>query len=220
MSGPRERELKLRIASLDAFLDLRDGTRWGTRSTPQRQVNHYFDTGDLLLARRRILLRIREAAGCVLTLKCGREVSPGSFDSLELERDVDRAVLARALADPATILDLGIAPVGELLRRVGRIPLVVAGTLVNERVRRGVGGWTLEVDRVTFPDGTESFEVEIETEDVERLELWVERELLGRGICVGPQRRTKLEQLIGWRSACDSADVGPREPQEPIGSQP
>ena len=154
MAECRECEVKFRIASRGDYLELRDSARWGTRGPAIRQVNHYFDTSDLDLARRRMLLRIREAETCVLTLKCGEEVSPGNFDSLEIEAPVTRELLERALAHPPSLLDEDLPAVRELSRRLGRPGLVLAGTLVNERVRRDVAGWTLELDRLTFPDGS------------------------------------------------------------------
>lgn len=216
MSGARECELKLRIARQSDFLDLRDGPRWGGRAAPERQVNHYFDTLDLELARQRVLLRIRDRDGerCVLTLKCGREVAPGSFDSLELEGEVPSSVLRAALQDPMSILDLRLPAIDELVRRLGRPQLVLAGTLLNERVRRWIGGWTLEVDRVTFPDGSESYELEVESEDQGRLRRWVDEELMAKGLALEPQRRTKFEQLLDWLAARRAAPGEERHPCE------
>ena len=206
MTVQRECELKFHIEERPDFLDLRDSERWGTRSVPERQVNHYFDTEDLLLAKQRILLRIREAEGCVLTLKCGREVSPGNFDSLEIESEVSPGLLAAAREHPPMLLDLDLPGIDELKRRVGHVALRTAGTLENERVRREIGGWTLEVDRLSFPDGTETYELEIETVDVDGARAWIDRELRSRGMRLEPQRRTKFERLLDWYA---TRDAGP-----------
>jgi uncharacterized protein YjbK len=56
----REKELKFHIASREDFRRLRDDPAWGTKSEPERQVNHYFDSSDRRLVRSRVLLRLRE----------------------------------------------------------------------------------------------------------------------------------------------------------------
>jgi len=199
----REKELKFLIASREDFRRLRDDPAWGTRSEPERQVNHYFDSSDRRLVRARVLLRLREEGiRVVLTLKCGTEVRPGFFDSLEIEEEVDPGVLARALEEPESLVDLPLAAIAELQRRFGRPPLVVAGTLVNERVRRetGVGpsNLVLEVDRLLFPDGSEAYELEIETSDPPRAEAWVHDTIIAAGVRLEPQRMTKMERFLEW----------------------
>jgi len=68
-------------------------------------------------------------------------------------------------------------------------------------VRRELQGWILEVDCLTLPDGSQIYEIEIETEAVDRAWDWVERNLRARGLRLVPQRRTKFEELIEWRRA-------------------
>lgn len=201
MSQGRELELKFRLPRRADFLKLRDGPEWGERLVPRRQVNHYFDTADGRFARSRILLRIRrEPGGDVMTLKCGEEKSPGVFDSLELEQDLDATTLQAALERPDVLWELQVPPVEELRRRVGAPPLVSVGFLENERVERRVGGRRLEVDRMTFADGRELHELELETEDAGEEAAWVRREIAGRGILLVPERRTKLELFLAWKS--------------------
>lgn len=196
MTSSRERELKFEIVRREDYLELRDGAAWGTRAEPQMQINHYFDTRDDALLRSRTLLRIREAGSRrVLTLKCGVEVRPGFFDSLELESAVSEEELSQALQRPEAMLDWNHGAIGELKKRLGRPALRVSGRLVNERVRRRVALEQLEVDRLTFPDGSEAYELEIETDDVERTEAWLRQAILPRGILLEPQRLTKMERL-------------------------
>ncbi len=213
MKHEREKELKFRIASPEDFRRLRDDPAWGTRSEPERQVNHYFDSSDRRLVRSRILLRLREEGNRVLlTLKCGTEVRPGFFDSLEIEEEVAPGVLSRALETPGSLTDLPFAAIAELERRAGRLSLVVAGTLVNERVRRetGVGPsrLVLEVDRLLFPDGSEAHELEIETGDPPRAEAWVRDTIIAAGVRLEPQRMTKMERFLEW---LDRSGTGTRE---------
>jgi uncharacterized protein YjbK len=165
------------------------------------QINYYFDTSDLKLTRSRTLLRIRKAGECVLTLKCGKEVRPGFFDALELESRIPSASLAALVEEPQAILELAFPAIDELKRRFGKLEISLLGTLHNERVQRTIDGLVLEVDRVAFPDGSELYELEIETDEISRAEAWVERRLLSRGLCLRPQRFTKLEELLSWRRA-------------------
>src|SRR5262249_24104274 len=162
----------------EEFLSLRDAASWGQRGPAVPQLNYYFDTEDLKLARSRAMLRIRSAGDCVLTLKCGPEGRPGYFDSLELEAEIRQGALAAPLRKPGWILDLLLPPIEELKRRFGRLEVSLLGTLQNERVRRTIDGLVLEVDRITFPDGSEIFELEIETDDILRAEAWVDSKLI------------------------------------------
>jgi uncharacterized protein YjbK len=210
MAVNRERELKFHIGSLDDFLALRDAADLGTRGQPIRQVNRYFDTSDLLLAGQGIMLRAREAEQCYLTLKCGREVSAGTFDSQEFESVISRSCLLAALESPVSLLDLNVPAIGELTRRVGRPPLEVAGTLVNERLRREFQGRVLELDRMTFPDESENYELEMETDDLASARLWLEELLRARGVRFEPQTLTKFEQLLEWyRTHGDKRSIRP-----------
>ena len=206
MKSDRERELKFRIGSREDFLALRDGKAWGQRSAPLPQVNYYFDTQNLELVRSRAMLRLRNALECVLTLKCGEEVRPGFFDSLELEAAIPSGSLQALLERPDSLLDLSLPPIEELKRRFGRPQLLLIGTLENERVKRTIDGLVLEVDRVTFPDGSELYELEIETDEVLPAEAWVKATLIPRGLRLEPQRWTKLEELLQWQSRVRSEE--------------
>jgi uncharacterized protein YjbK len=196
MKAEREVELKFKIASREDFLDLRDSPRWGSRGSEERQVNHYFDTVDLLLVKSGAMLRIREEGDCTLTLKCGREVSPGLFDSREIESPVGLKILKAAVEEPRSLLELALDPIRELEARFGLPPLVFVGALVNERVRREHCGFHLDVDRLVFPDRSEEYELEIETHEPDRVMEWVSQ----LGLWLEPQRLTKLERLLRWYS--------------------
>lgn len=198
MKAEREVELKFKIASRGDFLDLRDSPQWGKRGTEKGQVNHYFDTVDLRLVKAGALLRIREEGDCTLTLKCGREVSPGLFDSREIDSPIGWRILKAAMEEPRSLLDLPLDPIHELKERFGLPPLIFVGTLTNERVRRDHGGFRLEVDRLIFPDRSEEYELEIETHDTGGA-----MELVSRlGLRLEPQRLTKLERLLRWYALC------------------
>jgi hypothetical protein len=216
VSGGREREIKLRLPSPEAFMSLRDGAGWGARAAPGLQVSHYFDTAGHDLARSRALLRIRReiptrssTGDLVLAFKHAEASRPGFFDSVEVEAPVGEPVLAAALEDPSSLLDLSLAPVTELSRRFERPALAWTGRLENERVRRTLEpgrappGWrrpvVLEVDRVVFPGGIEEHELEVELgpgTDARAAEAWLLDELRARGIVAEPEPFTKLERLL------------------------
>jgi uncharacterized protein YjbK len=217
MAQDRERELKYRIPARADFLHLRDAPEWGARQAPKRQVNHYFDTPDLALARAHVLLRVREESrppanaapedsgrqtAYRLTVKCAEEARPGYFDSLELEAELSEAVFQQALADPASLLDLPLAPLAEIRRRFGKPALAVIGRLENERVERsaipGAPFAAFEVDRLGFGDGGEEYELEVEVDEgvAPEAESWIEAHVRGRGIRLEPEPKTKLERLL------------------------
>jgi uncharacterized protein YjbK len=207
MSSGRECELKYRIVRREDFLDLRDGARWGARRAPESQINHYFDTPDKLLPKSGILLRIRETRGrFLLTLKCATEVRPGYFDSLELEAELDPVVARAALLEPNTLWEMPLTPLDELRRRCGQMALVAIGQLANERVRREVEGHGLEIDRLQFPDGSETHELEIEiaSDEVAAAQAWVQHRVVGGGILLEPETKSKLERFLVWKRDHDA----------------
>lgn len=129
-------------------------------------------------------------------MKLGAELRPGCFDSVELEQEVSAETLASVLERPPALLDLPGAAMDEVRRLFGRPPLVRVGVLENERVRRGGPGRPFEIDRIAFPDGSEAYELEVETEDLPGAEAWVRERVLGAGISLSPQRWTKMERLL------------------------
>ena len=202
----RERELKYSIPRVEDWRAIRDAPDWGERGSTEVQENFYFDTAARDLVRKGSLLRIRRSGGaCVLTLKHGRETSPGYFDSAEIEAPVAPEVLERAIGDPASLLELGLEPVRELIRLHGKPALVHLGTLENERVRRrveagGAGELVLEVDRMRFPDGSEAHELEIEvgSGQADAAAEWILDRARRRGLRLEPERATKLERFLAW----------------------
>ncbi|MGQ9590013.1 MAG: NYN domain-containing protein [Planctomycetota bacterium] len=216
-----EREVKFAIPSREDFLRLRDSPEWGAPGRTVRQFNYYFDTGDRLLGQNRILLRIREDAGpsgrrCTVTWKCGRETAPGVFESEEIEEEIPAAALDAARRDPGKLWEISPRVAAALSERIGRRPLGLAGSLENERTRREVGGWILELDRTSFPDGSENYELEIETDRPLEAKAWAEREVEGKGIRLAPERRTKYERLLarvgGARPASGGKESEPCAP--------
>jgi uncharacterized protein YjbK len=193
-----EEELKFSLAGPEDHRKLVGPGGLAGFAARHSQVNIYLDSADLLLARAMTMLRIRSVAGRrpLLTLKSGTEVEAGYFRSRELETEIPADLLPEIRRRPEALLGLDLAPVRELRERFGEPPLVVIGVLINERSDFRAGGLVLEVDRMTFPDGSEEFEVEVETTDPRQARSWVEAEFRRLGVSATPSRRTKFERLL------------------------
>lgn len=198
MKEPREKELKLDLVRREDYLKLISATILGVPDSTERQVNHYFDSSDFFLAERGAMIRLRLARVLTLTFKHGRETRDGSgyFDCVELETEVPRELLEEALQRPTVLAEHASPPAAALRRRFGALPLVYHGSVRNERLEYCSLSYPLVVDRVTFPDGGEAYELEIETEDQEGARRWIEGELRSRRIAFKPQHLTKLELLL------------------------
>lgn len=197
VNEPRERELKYRLRGVEDWQKLVEGNGLGHSRPARFQESDYFDTRDLSMLRVGAMLRIRRDGGLRLAFKQSRPEtrSSGFFDSCEYEADVPERVLDEALRNPCFLLTTGLSPVEEVLRRFGRLHLVHLGRLFNER-RPVVGRHVVEIDRMTFPDGREGFEVEIETDDPNDARAWIESHFRARAITADPWPRTKLESFL------------------------
>ncbi len=202
MSAPREKELKYRIPDFESYSRLIRAKDLGVVGPPFSQENHYFDSHDLRLLRARAMFRLRRTDRLVLGFKLGGETreTAGYFDFLEVEEAVPPETLDAALASPSTLLESSYAPALAVLKRFGRVALDYLGCLLNER-RCIEGPYRLEIDRMQFSDGAESYQVEIETDDPEGASRWVDAEMRDRGIAATPHHKTKLEEFLEHRSA-------------------
>ena len=165
-------------------------------------TNHYFDTQELLVSRSMSMLRLRCSTElALLTLKVGSEIETGYFRSLEVEAPLDLTLAQRILRDPKTLDALDLEPLREFRVRFGRLSLLCVGSMENERALYRAGSFLVEVDRMVFPDGTEAYEVEIETEEPDRARAWLEGELRRLGVRAQPSRITKFGRLVEWMRA-------------------
>ncbi len=201
MSTP-ERESEVKLA-LDGPRDIEKLLGPDGLAGPRRvevQENLYFDTVDLVLARALAMLRLRLTAGKspLLTLKCGTEVEAGFFRSVEIEAPVDAPVAEGLRRDPPAVYRLNLEPINFLRERHGVLPLAVIGSLHNERTSVAAGRFLVELDRIRFPDGSEEFEVEIETEEPVAALTWIEGEFRRLGVRASPGRETKFARLVRW----------------------
>ena len=205
MSLPRERELKYLLrdqADYRRILECRD---WGELGPLRRLENRYYDTRDGLLARADTMLRLRSHDGWLLTYKHGSESHgiAGFFDAIEIETAVPEEIIYRVSAHgPKELLRSGLAPAEEVLKRFGAVHLVEIGRLVTERQRID-SRYPLELDRVHLPDGSEFFELEVETEEPQAVEEWLSGRFQDLGVRAVPQSLTKLQMLL---DRCEGED--------------
>ncbi|MBN1443184.1 MAG: CYTH domain-containing protein [Planctomycetes bacterium] len=199
----RERELKLELEGREAFERLIAAASVGASEGTAVHEDHYFDSSDLRLLRGGAVLRIRRSSRTVLTFKQGSESEGerGYFDAIEVEDAIADEVLDRVIERPALLLEGGWNAAREALRRFGpSIELRRLGVIRTERARRA-GEHVLEIDRVIFPDGSERYELEIETEDPASARRWIDARLAEIGARARPQRKIKLELLVEWLDA-------------------
>ena len=207
MEQAREQELKRSIAERHTFEALLgwSGFRLGPDAVPfgppsERQRNDYFDTDDLALIRQGCMVRVRQGNSIVLTVKCASERRDGYCDALELEGPLSEGERDRLLAAPQRLLDQDAEPAAELRRRFGRPELRHVGTLLNERYRRHWREYVVELDCMTFPDGHQEYELELElhgdTERIRRVETELVGELEAAGLRTTPSSETKMCRLF------------------------
>ena len=120
----------------------------------------------------------------------------GYFRSTEIESEIPPGWVQGILDVPGSLFGLDLPPVQEVRRLFGEPDLRIIGRLDNERSRFHGGGLTIEVDRMTFPDGSQEFEVEVETGDPGAARAWLLGEFLRLGVRHEPGRRTKFERLL------------------------
>ncbi len=194
----REQEIKYLLQGPDDYQKLAGPGGLSGLLGREHQENFYFDTPSLHLADHLTMLRIRTTSSgpARLTLKSGTEVEAGYFRSTEIEAVLSREVLKRVHREPGFLYHLDLKPVKELRARFGELPLVLVGELLNERCRFQSGGFLIELDRMTFPDGTQEFEVEVETRDPGLARAWLLEEFQRLGIRPEPGRQTKFERLV------------------------
>lgn len=145
-----ENELKISLGEGD-YLRLASLTD----EKPVRQVNHYFDTGDLSR-----MLRVRVKNGkYALQFKERVSVKDGVFNSVEQGREVDAAFLRKAMEEGADASFVN-GCFGCAFKHNPRY----LGFGVTERIKFCFKGFTLELDKTTV-DGATDFELECEADD-------------------------------------------------------
>jgi hypothetical protein len=222
MTGPLEIEVKLKLASADDHAALLRAL--GAEGEPRRQRNRFLDGPRGELSAARLALRLREEVTAAtrrttLTLKLAGGAAGAVHQRVEFEAELDVPV-EELLMDPARILDLDVAPVRELRRRLPDLAsLISSGGFENERhaiparmLLPGPGAETpvplrWEVDRTDFGDGRVEHEVEVELPEAaaaagltpEALAAWVRGRLDGLGVRWAEQPESKFARFRRYR---------------------
>ena len=140
------------------------------------QTNHYFADPLGLLARDRVMVRVRESVNeagegpqpVVLTIKKRAEVNNGLFIAQEDEYELDPGAWQVVRDQGGDLRQAEVKPLEALCESIGVSMLFKVGAFRNTRRCIPFQGLMLEVDRTEFPGGRVDVEVEVETEDVER----------------------------------------------------
>jgi len=178
------------------------------------QRNHYLDTTDRLLARRRIMLRVRITAARVMcTAKAGAAMVDGVMRVSEWEAPLEPAAAAawRAGRSSCVLRDLppcaalaagplaGVADVGgrtlhvigvmQTTRRAYRLAATQLGLAAGPDL-------VLELDHSLFPAGGERFELEVEHRDASQLKSGITALLDDLGISWQAAKMSKYQQFL------------------------
>ena len=194
-----ERELKLGLTHPDDLHRL-------LNALPEpraiiEQSNHYFIDMAGRLAESRTMVRVRvstqrPAQGgtlIVLTRKRRLEARSGYFVAEEVECPIGLDDWAKIQAGELDLLDLGSEPLMDLALSP---PLICHGVMHNRRHVIESGGYTLEVDRTSFPGDKVEVEVEVETEDPEGARAHLHAIAQGAEVSLFNQTRGKYARFI------------------------
>lgn len=160
----KEQELKLLINNkgFQKLLNIAE-----CNSIPLRQTNYYFDTPELDLEKNGITLRIRQQNTdwyICLKAKKGKNRHYSFVTSLELENKVTDKALEECRSNPNVIVNYLQKEARLLLQNIINInKLNLLGFINNERYcMKLFKNFIFELDYSTFPNGIESYELEIE----------------------------------------------------------
>jgi len=140
-----------------------------------------------------VALRLREVGGATeATIKrSGGAPTNGLFVHDEQSERLDAGVAVTFISGERPIEEL------PLVARAGLCgPFRYVGIILTRRHVYRVGDLPLEVDQVTFPDGAEEWELEVEIPDAGARRSEIE-DLAGRaGVSLRPSEKTKLGRLL------------------------
>jgi len=202
-----EVELKMALVSADRLPALLDALPAPSAVVEQR--NHYFVAdqpmdADTPPAMVRVRESYRVSAGGELTREAitltvkrrTKEADSGLFVAEEHEQPVPPDFWAAVGRGEATV-DEADGPALAWLRGQGRLgTLRRQGAMRNRRHVVAFDGFTLEVDRTEFPDGSVDAEVEVETDDPEGARAVVTRAAEAAGVALREQTMTKYNRFL------------------------
>jgi adenylate cyclase class IV len=196
-----ERELKM---ALDGPTDLATIlSRLPAPTDTVEQHNHYFVDPHSLLSTLGMMVRVREERSpeapaprqVILTLKRRVSVSDGVFVAHEMESCLPPEDWEEVRAGARDLLSLSSDGL-QTIRDLGVSQLQLRGTMVNLRRKISLGGFILEVDQTTFPNGVIESEIEVETERPEEARAMLEDVARTAGITLRLQTRGKYGRLL------------------------
>ena len=209
-SGPPGERLSLEVELKLALVDPnRLGALLAALPTPVRVVeqhNHYFVHAGQAGAGVPAMVRVRESfeerdgamvlKAITLTVKRRHQTVDGLFVAEEHEQPVAGA-LWEAIGRGEAPLEGVAGPALDWLRAQGPLgPLRRQGAMTNRRHVVPLGGYTLEVDRTAFPDGSVDVEVEVETDDAAGARAVVEAAAAEAGVALVDQTMTKYARFL------------------------
>lgn len=192
MSTERETELKF-LLDQAAFAKL--SSALGPAQRTERFTNRYYSI-EPPSDRKDWVLRLREySSRRLLTLKIGREVQPGIFDSTEHTDVVESP-------NPEDWMDTSVMRV--FRKEVSQLPIKIQGTVVNQRsvyaTPLGFGNFW-ELDRTEYPSGEVFWELEVEVpffanEELEQRSKEISAFLESLKIGFQPSRQSKYARFL------------------------
>jgi len=202
----QERELKLDLTAAEA-------QRLVAQLPPpfarREQRNHYLDSPAGELRRRQCGARLRaeECGGAsryTLTIKGPSHVQDGVAERFEAQREIGADEARQILSRGASLGELQITLPPALTGLSGDTPLRLLGYSDNERCcyRLSLDGpapheLQLELDRTRYPDGSGTFELEVEETGDARLPLALLRAWLqAHGIGWHPSQSSKFARFL------------------------
>ena len=191
-----ERELKLALESAEDHRRLCEVLPGFFEERVQE--NSYWDLPDGSLAGAGIMLRLRiEGPRARVTVKRAARRHEGFFEAPEDEESVTIDVAREVNAGARPFTALGGEVLGRLREELGSLEALARwGHMTNRRRRyRLPGDLVAEVDLTWFPGDVVEYEVELESDDVERARQRIVSYLERGDIRYRPQTRTKSERL-------------------------
>lgn len=198
-----EIEIKLKLGSFPDYLKMVGFL--GNPDAEEHQVNAFFDSEDTLLLQAGWGLRVRadNDRGLVTLKRTTGEDQAMAIVRQELESEIPRGVAREIIDLHAEVDSLDCAPLEIVQEKFPDIQLRRIARFENKRLRKqhriGDYQYTLELDRTEYPDGSSDYELEMELERAEQIDVVtnsLKRLFESLNIPFEHQGLTKLERAL------------------------
>lgn len=187
-----EQEIKIHLLSREDYQKTIDNMT-GLINT-EEQTNYYFDTSNHYLRDNHVMLRIRKKGDKnILTFKQGLSLENGYFQAEEKEVVVSNADVDKIFNNPALLINYFDSP---LLTGSVCAGLYLLGNIKTIRSTYLLKNFIIEIDKVTFPNGKEDYEIEIETDNPGEARTVIFHFLDSCTINCIAQKHTKYERFL------------------------